>query len=372
MTKTYQKMVADMLTQHAILDWLREEDPDRLATLWKSANHVRRQHVGDEVHLRGLIEISNHCRRQCAYCGIRAGRIDLKRYRMTAKEILKSVTDAENFGYGTVVLQAGEDPALTGPMVAEIVQKIKEKHSLAVTLSLGERTDEELHLWRQAGADRYLLRFETSNRWLFNRIHPQTSEHGRDRIEMLRRLREMGYEIGSGVMCGIPGQSYKDLAEDVAWFARLDLDMIGVGPYLPHSQTPLAVDQQELRLPSQQQAPNTELMTYKLIALARLACPKANLPSTTALATVNLAHGRELGLQRGANVLMPNMTPVAYRRHYEIYPSKACILETAEKCHGCMRHRIQSIGRQPGQGAGGRSCQSNDVTINQVILYEGK
>ena len=361
-----------MLSRQDILNWLREEDPDRLATLWESADRVRRQHVGDEVHLRGLLEISNHCCRQCAYCGIRAGRTDLTRYRMTTKEILKCVASAEKFGYGTVVLQAGEDPALTGPMVAEIVQEIKKKHFLAVTLSLGERTDEELLLWQQAGADRYLLRFETSNRRLFDRIHLQTSGVGRDRIEMLRRLREMGYEIGSGIMCGIPGQSYEDLAEDVAWFARLDLDMIGVGPYLPHSQTPLAVKQKELRLPAEQQAPNTELMTYTLIALARLVCPEANLPSTTALATVNLAHGREWGLQRGANVLMPNMTPVAYRHHYEIYPSKACILETAEKCHGCMRHRIQSIGRQPGQGPGGRSHQPGDVTINQMILYRGK
>jgi biotin synthase len=170
----------------------------------------------------------------------------------------------------------------------------------------------------------------------------------------------MGYEIGSGVMCGIPGQSYEDLAEDVCWFARLDLDMIGVGPYLPHEQTPLAGDLQRLRLPADQQAPNTELMTYKLIALARLVCPEANIPSTTALATLNLTDGRERGLQRGANILMPNMTPAVYRKLYEIYPSKACVLETAEKCHFCMGRRIESIGRRVGRGAGGRYRQSAD------------
>ncbi|NLX57763.1 MAG: [FeFe] hydrogenase H-cluster radical SAM maturase HydE [Phycisphaerae bacterium] len=356
------------MTCDEILGWLREDNPDRLASLWRAADEVRRLNVGDEVHLRGLLEISNHCRRDCAYCGIRAGRPSLARYRMTAEEILACAGAAAEFGYGTVVLQAGEDAGLTGSIIADIVAEIKFRYPLAVTLSLGERSDEELLAWRQAGADRYLLRFETSNRDLFARIHPALPGRSRDRFEMLQRLRQMGYEIGSGVMCGIPGQSYEDLAEDVLLFARLDLDMIGIGPYIPHEGTPLGAGPDDPRLPPERQAPNTELMTYKLVALARLACPQANIPSTTALATLNLASGRELGLQRGANILMPNITLTQYRRLYEIYPSKACIMETAAQCHSCMRRRIQSIGRQPGRGPGGRRCRG--VATSTIELEE--
>jgi biotin synthase len=231
-----------MLSRSEILGWLVEDAPERLDGLWREADSVRAATVGDQVHLRGLVEISNHCRRQCAYCGIRAGRADLTRYRMSADEILECAAAAEAYGYGTVVLQAGEDPALTGPVVADIVSRIKARGRLAVTLSLGERPDEDLDLWRRAGADRYLLRFETSNRELFARIHPQPAGQARDRVEMLGRLRQMGYEIGSGVMCGIPGQTYMDLAEDVLLFAKLDLDMIGIGPFLPHEQTPLGAE----------------------------------------------------------------------------------------------------------------------------------
>ena len=352
------------LTLADILHWLREDDPARLERLWAAADDVRRRNVGDEVHLRGLVEISNICERHCAYCGISAIRTDLPRYRMTPQEILECAAAADAFGYGTVVLQAGEDPALTGPSIAQIVRTIKSRHRLAVTLSLGERTDEDLALWRQAGADRYLLRFETSNADLFARIHPQTDRHARNRLQMLHRLRELGFEIGSGVMCGIPGQSYEDLARDIALFATLDLDMIGVGPYIPHPHTPLGEQMEQLRLPAGEQAPNDELTTYKTVALARLVCPQANIPSTTALATLNLAEGRELGLQRGANVVMPNITPAAYRQLYEIYPAKACIMETAEQCRHCMQARIESIGRRLGQGPGGRAAKAapKDVT----------
>ena len=307
------------------------------------------------MHLRGLVEISNFCSRNCGYCGIRGGRVDLVRYRMTPSEILDCAAAAADFGYGTVVIQAGEDPSLSGPLIAHIVSTIKSRHSLAITLSLGERSDEDVRLWREAGADRYLLRFETSNRELYRRIHPDAPGQGRDRVAMLLRLRELGYEIGSGVMIGIPGQSYEDLVNDILLFAELDLDMIGVGPYIPHPVSSLArLSLNETSAPDRG-VPNSELMTYKVVALSRLVCPQANIPSTTALATLNLAEGRECGLQRGANVLMPNMTPTRYRRLYEIYPAKACIQETAEKCHGCMRGRIVRIGRSPGTGPGGRS-----------------
>ncbi len=361
-----------------ILHWLREENEDPLTRLWKRADDCRCAHVGDEVHLRGLIEISNHCVRTCQYCGINRTHAALQRYRMTADEILSCAHQAVKFGYGTVVMQAGEDPGIDADWLADVIRRIKAGTSLAVTLSLGERDDEELALWRAAGADRYLLRFETSNLSLYNRIHPPLSgktcgtaapgcanaEH--PRFAILRRLRKLGYEIGSGVMIGIPGQTYEDLASDIEAFASLDLEMIGVGPYLPHPQTPLGKASSETIPPQSaiagRQCPNTELMTYKVIALARLTCPDANIPSTTALATINKATGRELGLMRGANVVMPNLTPVQYRAMYEIYPAKACIQESAADCHGCLKGRIAGIGRSIGIGRGDSPARKRHAT----------
>jgi biotin synthase len=383
-----------------ILDWLREDDERRLEELWRRADEVRRQSVGDEVHLRGLIEFSNYCVRQCGYCGLRAGNRQIERYRMTTAEILDCVRQAVAYGYGTVVLQSGEDCGLDADELAHVIRQIKRETAPAVTLSLGERGDDELTLWRAAGADRYLLRFETSNRELYERIHPSLLGKRSDRIAILRRLRELGYETGSGVMIGIPGQTYEDLAEDIEMFRRLDLDMIGVGPYIAHPDTPLgqaegrgceprysvnplvrysvipplrasdgitgertnettaqrpdeSTDQRNNGLTeASAQVPNTERMTYKVVALARLVCPFANIPSTTALATLNRQSGRELGLSRGANVVMPNLTPPLYRRRYEIYPAKACIYETADDCNACLKSRILMMGRKVGTGRG--------------------
>jgi biotin synthase len=424
------------------LNWLLERDELRLEELWRSADDTRRRHVGDAVHLRGLIEISNHCVRRCGYCGLNAGNAPLQRYRMSEAEILACAAQAHQLGCGTVVMQAGEDYGLDRDWIAAIIARIKATTPLAVTLSLGERADDELLAWRQAGADRYLVRLETSNRALYDRIHPPLPGRVSDRVALLLRLRDMGYEIGSGVMVGIPGQTYADLAADIETFARLDLDMIGLGPFIPHPATELgkAVGSTGLQpvpalgstglqpvpalgstgfqpvpvsrstgilpvsptgvppvsslssskaapppspypLPSRErgeeapgrtgfqpvqaeeaqvtnlcypddQAPADELTTYKMLALARLACPRANIPSTTALATLNRAQGRELGLMRGANVIMPNLTPTKYRALYEIYPNKACIYESAEECFGCVRGRIESIGRSVGQGPG--------------------
>lgn len=341
-----------MLDRREILGWLRESDETRLATLWKKADAARRECVGDEVHLRGLIEVSNHCGRDCHYCGIRASRRSLSRYRMTADEILGCARDAVRLGYGTVVLQSGEDAGLRSEWVSEVVRRIRAETSLAVTLSLGERSARELATWRRAGADRYLLRFETSNPRLFRQIHPSPTNRRSDRIAILRQLRRLGYEVGSGVMVGIPGQSWDDLASDIEWFAALDLDMIGVGPYLPHPDTPLGRDAADLRLPAGEQVPADELTTCKVVALARLACPYANIPSTTALSTVNPDFGREHGLMRGANIVMPNLTPPELRCKYEIYPDKACLHETARHCNNCIRARIERIGRRVGGGPG--------------------
>jgi biotin synthase len=337
------------LDRDEILRWLACADPAALEELWRQADRVRREHVGDEVHLRGLIEISNHCLRQCHYCGLRAGNRDITRYRMTADEIVAAAKQARDFRYGTVVLQAGEDEGLTLEMVSEIVRRIKGEVGVAVTLSLGERTLDELRAWREAGADRYLLRFETSNTELFARMHPPRGGKRPSRMELLRALAPIGYEVGSGVMLGIPGQTFDDLANDLELFCELDLDMIGVGPFIAHPATPFGQAEPD-EVPGQ--VPATELMTYKVVALARLLCPDSNIPSTTALATLNLAEGRELGLQRGANIVMPNLTPPEYRVHYEIYPAKACIRETADLCNRCITGRIEKIGRRIGKGTG--------------------
>jgi biotin synthase len=335
--------------------------------LWRRADEARRAHVGDAVHLRGLVEISNYCVRQCAYCGLRAGNRSLPRYRMSGREIVSAARQAAAHGCGTVVLQAGEDPAITAAWMASLVRRLKADTPLAVTLSLGERAEAELAAWREAGADRYLLRFETSDRALYEAIHPGPGRKVVDRIGLLRRLRRLGYEVGGGIMVGLPGQTYASIANDIRLFRELDLDMIGIGPYIPHPETPLgaaAGGTLYRGLPSEgpdgsgslplAQVPNSEEMVYKVMALARLARPDANIPSTTALATINRRNGRELGLQRGANVLMPNVTPLKYRRYYQIYPGKACLEETGEACHHCLRRRLDRINRPVARGPGGR------------------
>jgi biotin synthase len=342
------------MTHQEILSWLRETDAARLAELWARADETRRRHVGDAVYLRGLIEISNYCARGCTYCGLRAGNTKLARYRMLADEIFEAAEQAVKFGYGTVVLQGGEDYGITTRWLADVVRRIKEQTPLAVTLSMGERPDRDLAAWRKAGADRYLLRFETSDRNLFDEIHPPLGERKCDRLAILRRLKELGYETGSGIMVGIPGQTYASVANDIALFRDFDLDMIGIGPFIPHPLTPLGSGFKIFPSVNGEQAPNNELMVYKTVALTRLVRPDANIPATTALATINQINGRELGLQRGANVFMPNLTPLKYRRLYEIYPGKACIGETGAKCNGCMDARILRIGRHIGQGQGGR------------------
>jgi biotin synthase len=359
--------------------WLRETEPSRLEDLWAWANRVRRENVGEEVHLRGLVEISNFCVRSCSYCGIRRER-KMPRYRMTCAEVLECARQAVEYGYGTLVLQSGEDYGITRDWLAEVVRRVKGETPLAVTLSLGERPEGDLTAWREAGADRYLLRFETSDRELYERIHPlRPGQERSDRVALLRCLREMGYEIGSGVMVGIPGQTYRSLARDLALFGKLDLDMIGLGPWIPHPETPLGKSR-DARCESRagegragwkpaprgrDQVPNTEEMTYKVVALTRIVCPEANIPSTTALATVNQESGRELGLARGANVVMPNLTPAPYRALYEIYPEKACLNETAEASRLWLADRLRSLGRQVGRGPGGRKRSSaNAIPIS--------
>ncbi len=373
------------LDRDGILAWLRAEEEDDLERLWEAADATRRHHVGDEVHLRGLIEVSNHCVRSCAYCGISACAPRIERYRMSQEEILECADKALAYGFGTVVMQAGEDPGITGEWMAEIIRKIKERTGLAITLSLGERSDEELRTWREAGADRYLLRFETTDEDLYRRIHPNLKggtacslgsrcppldPHGMvgqsptipsdlvggssNRLDQLERLREMGFEIGTGVMVGIPGQAWETLAQDIWTFRQYGMDMIGIGPYIPSPGTPLEGPLGEMLMveAGTEQVPNDPLTTLKALALTRLLCPDTNIPSTTALATLDPGSGRANGLSRGANVIMPNLTPPKYRELYQIYPGKAGLHETADITTASIRAQIEALGRTLGVGPG--------------------
>jgi len=360
------------MKQNEIINWLKEDNQKRLNDLWNCADVVRRQNVGDAVHLRGLVEVSSYCVRHCLYCGLNAGNRKISRYRMSAGEILDCVRRAKRYGYGAVVLQAGEDYAIDTNWMTQIVRRIKRETPLAVTLSLGERTEKELAAWRKAGADRYLLRFETSDRKLYDSIHPSLPEKRSDRIFLLHILEQLGYEIGSGVMVGVPGQTYHILANDIEMFAKLELDMIGIGPYISHPGTPLGRQENMMSASAIDQVPNTELMTYKAIALTRIICPETNIPSTTALATLNRQHATQLGLLRGANVIMPNLTPWEYRTLYEIYPAKACLFESIEQHDLTVKKQIRSMDRIVGIGRGDSPhfIKTRSATCKKEMKYE--
>ncbi len=351
-----------------VLDWLKEDDPDRLKTLWSLADATRRNHVGDAVHIRGLIEFSNYCRNQCHYCGIRADRKSVARYRMTKEEILASVRDAQRRGYGTVVMQSGEDPGLDVEWLAAIIRTIKKETPLAVTLSIGVRSEDELARLRESGADRYYLRFETSDRSLWQHVHPSGITGLPHRLDILPRIKVIGYETGSGIIVGIPGQTWASLVEDIEWFRRLELDMIGCGPYVPHPETPSGAEygRRDSSERLADQVPNTNLMTFKVIALTRLVCPDVNIPSTTALATLNREDGYRLGLQRGANILMVNLTPLQYRGLYEIYPAKAGISESSQSQLDRVEALLSSLGRTAGQGPG--ASPNYEVRRQAIVL----
>ena len=360
------------MKREEILQWLKEEDDEKLAVLWSRADAVRRERVGKEVHLRGLIEASNQCVRRCSYCGLNADNSRIQRYRMTEGEIMSCVQKAAAFHYGTVILQAGEDYGLATAFVSRIIRRIKSETPLAVSLGLGERPAKDLSAWRKAGADRYFLRFETSDPALYERVHPSLPRRRSDRLAMLRRLKELGYEAGSGVMLGIPGQTYASLADDLDLFKALDLDMVGVGPYIRHPDTPLGREEKSHKLlAGRNQVPNSELMTYKFVALTRLLCPDANIPITTALASLNRETGYELGLSRGSNVIMPNLTPARYRVLYEIYPAKAMVPDLPDEFQAKLDKRLKAIGRSIGKGPGGRRKQCTPPHLIHHKEHEG-
>ena len=291
--------------------------------LFKTADEVREKYVGNEVHLRGLIEFSNICKCNCKYCGLRKDNPELERYRLSIEEAYDFARKAKEYGYKTVVLQSGEDSYYSVERLVKLLQDIK-KLDLAITLSIGERPFEEYKAFKEAGADRYLIRIETTDEELYKKMH---------RVRCLKDLKTLDYEVGTGCLVGLPEQTIESLANDILFFKEIDADMIGIGPFIPNQNTPL-----------KDTKGGTFEMALKVMALTRILLPTINIPATTAMETLN-PNGRLIALQSGANVVMPNVTEGDYRRKYEIYPGKICVGDTPAHCRGCISGKIQSIGR---------------------------
>lgn len=298
--------------------------------LFSLANKTREEYVGDEVHLRGLIEFSNICKRQCKYCGLRCEDKYIDRYRISKENIISYAEHAVNMGYKTIVLQSGEDEYYNTDLMCEIIAGIK-KLGVALTLSIGEKTYEEYKAFKEAGADRYLIRIETTDKTLYNQMHPNMDFD--NRVRCLENLGRLGYEVGTGCLVGLPNQTIESLADDILFFKEINADMVGIGPFIPHPHTPL-----------KDSATGSFTLALKVMALTRILLKDINIPATTAMETLN-PNGRIIALQSGANVVMPNVTTTEYRAKYEIYPNKICINENPDKCKGCISAKIQSIGR---------------------------
>jgi len=308
-----------MMPHSEIIGWLRETDPARIESLRSEADEVRRAFVGEAIHLRGIIDFSNHCTRRCTYCGINADNRELRRYLMSVDEIMACVRPFESQGLMTIVLQSGDDSRLiTTAWITDLIRRIRDETELAITLSLGERRPEELEEWRAVGAGRYLLKIETSDRVLYESTQPGRRDAWQRRMDTLQTLRDLDYEVGSGIMVGLPGQTFEMLADDLVHLGDFEPDMIGIGPWLPHPATALA----EASRAGTDQVPDDTAVTLKVLALARLICPDTNLPATTALFTAGGQQARVSGLSGGANVIMPDLTPARFGEMYTIYPSR--------------------------------------------------
>lgn len=326
------------LSRDDILFLLNLDTQPDVARLLDTGDQVRKRFCGDEVEIRALVEFSNVCARSCNYCGLRAPNSRVNRYRMPPDEIVDLAVSLNSKGLKTIVLQSGEDPYYTGEIIADIVRRIKAQTDTAITLCVGERPYDDYRMWKKAGADRYLLRHETASRELYTALHPDSDFD--NRMRCLNWLRDLGYQVGAGCMVGAPGQTVEHMADDIEFFRDFQPDMAGIGPYIPHPDTPFAGS-----------SAGTVEMTLKMVALARIVTRDALLPATTAIGSIDEL-GREMALQAGADVVMPNYTPLKYRENYEIYPNKRCISEDPEHCHSCMRLRIQSIGRTVSTGYG--------------------
>lgn len=302
--------------------------------LFERADEVRRQIYGTDVYIRGLIEFTNYCKNNCYYCGIRCSNQQAKRYRLTKEEILACCKEGYELGFRTFVLQGGEDAFFTDEILCEIISEIRNRYpDCAITLSVGEKKKESYAAYYKAGANRYLLRHETAGEEHYRRLHPEAMSL-ENRKRCLFALKEIGFQVGSGFMVGSPYQTTVNLISDLRFLKELEPDMIGIGPYISHAQTPFAGYQN-----------GTLVQTLRLVAILRLMFPYALIPATTALGTIH-PEGRELGLKAGANVVMPNCSPVSVRKLYDLYENKICTGEEAAQCIGCLRKRVENAGYQ--------------------------
>ncbi|MCK9571991.1 MAG: [FeFe] hydrogenase H-cluster radical SAM maturase HydE [Candidatus Omnitrophica bacterium] len=302
-----------------------------LAKLFFFADKTREKFCGNGIVLRGIIEFSNFCQRDCFYCGLNKNNRKLQRYRISKLKLFNAVKYLVSCGIQTVVLQSGEDLALDAAWLGDLIKEIKSNFNIAVTLCVGERKARDYKIWRLAGADRYLLKIETSDEKLYSSMHPRMDF--KNRLNCLRVLKELGYQVGSGNLIGLPGQTLKNIAQDIIFFKRNDFDMIGIGPFIAHKHSQFAGKE------------NGDVgLVLKTIALTRIVTKNAHLPATTALGSLDRDYRLE-GLKCGANVLMPNFTPQAYRKLYEIYPQKRCVNEPVGACNFCMDKMAKKIGR---------------------------
>ena len=308
----------------------RNEEADEY--LFKLARKRREEYYKKDVDIRGLIEYTNYCKNDCYYCGIRRSNGQAQRYRLTKDQILECCATGHDLGFRTFVLQGGEDGWFTQEKLEDIVRSIKKRYpDCALTLSIGERSFESYQRLFEAGADRYLLRHETAQEAHYRKLHPPELS-AENRKECLRNLKKIGYQTGTGFMVGSPGQTPEQLAEDMLFIHELQPHMVGIGPFVPHHETPFA-----------EEAGGTVELTLFMIGLLRLMQPKLLLPSTTALGTIDPL-GREKGIQAGANVVMPNLSPTSVRKKYELYDNKICTGDEAAECRMCLNRRMESIG----------------------------
>ena len=308
------------------------KDQKTIDLLKQEAVRIQKKYFGNKIYTRGLVEFTNCCRNDCYYCGIRRSNTNAVRYRLTKEEILQCCENGHELGFRTFVLQGGEDPWFNDERMVDIIQTIKKNYpDCAITLSIGEKSKESYRKFREAGADRYLLRHETANEDHYRYLHPENLSLS-NRKQCLYDLKELGYQIGAGFMVGAPGQTMENLAEDLVFLKELNPHMVGIGPFIPHHDTKFA----------KEEAGNVELTLF-LLSVIRIMLPKVLLPATTALGTLD-PRGREKGFQTGANVVMPNLSPVKNRKQYELYDNKICTGEEAAECRGCLSRRARSVG----------------------------
>jgi len=353
MLKTIEQILEQVdFSKEDIVQLLKTDLVDR-NKIYKKAAEVKTKYVGNKTYYRGLVEFSNKCVKDCYYCGIRASNKNTVRYDLSDESILYAVEYAHKNKYASVVFQSGErsDAAFT-ERITNLLKKSKEitNNEIGITISLGEQSKEVYQQWFDAGAHRYLLRIESSNKKLFQKIHPVNNRHDFDtRIQALKDLKSIGYQTGTGVMIGLPFQTYEDLADDLLFFKELDIHMIGMGPYVEHNETPLFHYKDIL-------IPQIDLfnLTLKMIAILRIMMKDINIAAATALQAIDKA-GREKALKVGANIIMPNITPTENRTNYQLYQNKPCIDESADDCSNCLEARINIAGDSIGYGEWGDS-----------------